>query len=863
MDAHTRHILELDRVLDVIARQAISSAGQDAVRTLEPSVSENAVRERLRPVEELIRLFENNETLPLAGLFDANPLLDEASVEGSVLARPHWPRIARFLDVCTAMERFAKVRRDDCPALSAEASDILSDTELRGTIGQLFEVRGKDLTDELCDDASPELAAARRSLRKAEQGILRTVARLVSTWHGKGWLQEAFSTTRNGRHVLPFKLASKNRVTGIVHGTSASGETVYIEPAEVVEETNAMEEFRQREQLEEHRILRTLTTRLRLWVPPGQLAMLRLTRLDAWFAIASHAYRHGWRIPVIERDGALRLLQAHHPLLHLDRPKESVPISLTLSREDQVLVISGPNTGGKTTAMKTIGLTVLLLQCGIPAPVSPDSRVPMFRGVFADIGDSQDLTAGVSTFSGHIRRLRAILEEVNDAHDVQKRLGESPHPTGLVLLDEVGTGTDPMEGSALAVAILEAFLNRAELTIGTSHHDLVKQWAGETDGARNASFALDPGTGRPTYRVRVDLPGASEALSIARHEGIPAAIIERARELTGPERIRLGDLLNSIEERERRVTEQLRAAESHTAALQQQEQLARIRAEQLREERQESKRQLAEDRERLAKEMRERLDQLIADLSTEDELLRRRRAELVEERRNLIAEQSRATVERKEAERAMPRREDELKQLRTGQRVFVEALREMGEVLSVSADGKRVRVALGSVEFEARREDIFDGDPRLERARALARAEQQAKSTTTAPAGSAKKTRRSKKLKAALLELDNASEPELPSKKRKFQAIPNRTVTAVKPKTRPALEVNLHGMRVEESLELVDKQLNAAMLADYPYLRINHGTGTGRLYRAVHEFLRGYPGVKSFRFANQEEGGGGVTIVEL
>ncbi|MDX2177572.1 MAG: Smr/MutS family protein [Candidatus Sumerlaeia bacterium] len=847
LDPRTRALLDLDRVLEEAARRCQTPPGAERLRGLAPTSSRVAVEREQRLAAEAMALAERGGFLSFSGLGDPRPLLEEAAIPGYALAHEHWPQMYRLLLVCERLEAFSREAAEPHPKLAALASTVLPNPEVRAAIERVFERRGEDLTTDVRDDASAELGELRRSIRRSEGQLGRLVNKLVGEFARRGYLQEAYATLRGGRHVLPLKSNFRGRIPGIVHGSSASGETIYVEPSELVEESNRLEEWRAEALAEELRVLRLLTAELRPWLAAAEHNVAVVARIDSYQATARLAGEQGWAFPLCDDAQPLRLWRAHHPLLLLDRGRDSVPITVTLNRGDRTVVLSGPNTGGKTTAMKTLGLTAAMLQCGLPAPCSPDSNVPLFDGLVADIGDSQDLSAGLSTFSGHIRRLAEAFSVI---------AGTS---RALVLLDELGTGTDPREGSALAVAMLEELHRTAHLSLATSHFEAVKQWAGETEGARNASFSLDSSTRKPTYRVRLDLPGASEALEIARAEGLPAPILARAAGLVGAQHLRLGELLRTIEERERRLAAAQQAAEGRVASLEEQEALARARAAALREERRADKIRLAEERERLVRETRERLERLIAELPSEDEY-ERRRSVLASARKDLHAEGEAAVAERKSLQREEVPVADAF--LKPGARVWVRTLGDWAQVLSAPPKGK-VRLLLGRLEVEADRRECFAHDPKEKAAEWRAAMEEAA-----SPRAGGPKPRRSKRLKAALRDAEAASEPPMRHK----VLLASRPIgRAAAVSSRPvadaefgsALELDLHGKRVDEALEMVDRFIDRSLLSSLPYVRICHGTGTGRLYRAVHEFLRGHQSVRAYRFATPDEGGGGVTIVDL
>ena len=822
MDERTREVLEFDKVLELISGRAASALGRGFVESLEPLEHAGEVEARYAPLRDLMRLIDQGQSVPLGGLFDVRPLIKHAQVEGSVLDEEEWPRIALFLEICARFADFRDQNQKKLPSVAALLSTLETNPELIKRLGKTLDKDGR-----IRDDATPELARARRSLRSGEQRLLRLVSRLADDLYDRGILQENFSTIRNGRHVFPVKSSSRSRLSGIQHGLSSSGETAYIEPVEVVESSNELEYLREEERREVLRLLRDLTDLLRPFIPAAEKNVDLLSELDGLHALARTAAERGWHIPVVAREGAMRLFHAEHPLLNL-RGGSSVPISILLERSDRCVVLSGPNAGGKTTAMKTIGLLSLLVKCGCPIPAFPDSSVPVYNDILADIGDQQDLEEGISTFTGHIRRIR----------ELWRKAGKHC----LVLMDELGTGTDPQEGGALAVALLEGFVSRASLTVTTSHLNPVKVWAEDTEGVRNASFSLDPHTREPTYTLRLDLPGASEALEIARKEGMPKEIMARAHELAGERQVEMGELLRRIEERERRLSETLKEAQARAKSLEDQEKLVRTRADLLRGERQEAREDALKERERLAGDLRGRLERMIAELPSEQELARRKEA-LVRAREEVLREQEMSREER----RRLAEYQVDQGALSPGQRVFVKTLGQWGELLELGQSG-RARLLIGNMEVSAREGDLLDHDPGERRAEQKARTEALEHDLKTGG-----KRKKKKKIKDVLQEAEGYSSAS--------GGWAYRGKTPSLPSKPSSMTIDLHGYRVEEALAELDRYLDRSLLANFPYVKICHGTGTGRLYKAVHEFLRQHPAVKSYRFGTPDEGGGGITIV--
>ncbi|MBX3730857.1 MAG: Smr/MutS family protein [Candidatus Sumerlaeia bacterium] len=849
MDARTRDALELDRLLEHLAGHAQSPPGAAVIRALEPAVDPAAVALRLKRSGEALALLDSGKVLPLGGLEDIGPLLGHARIVGSVLGPEEWMPLRRFLAVAHDVRDYATRHADTYPTLARLILPLVETPELIRAIDRVFDADGL-----VRDDASRDLARIRSDRRRHEAHQKRTVQRLLETLRGHNVLQDDFTTLRDGRHVFPVRASARSRLPGIVHATSGTGETVYVEPNEVVEVSNRLELVRQEEQQEINRLLRELTAELRPHLPDLESNLEILAQVDAVQGLARHAARRSWKIPVVAEGGALKLFAAHHPLLHVLHPDESVPITVTLEQQDRLLLLSGPNAGGKTTAMKTIALCAVLVQCGSPIPASPDSRIPIFDAVLADIGDQQDLGEGLSTFTGHVRRLKEVMAAAGRR--------------SLVLFDELGTGTDPEEGGALAQAVLEELVGRAGLTLTTSHLGPLKKWAEDTPGARNASFGLDPATQRPAFRLRLDLPGASEALIIARNEGLPTRLLERARSLVGEQKAALGELIHRIEERERLLGDALRETEARAQALEQQEKLAQHRAEQLREERRRFKAEALDERDRLLREARERLERLIADLPGEEEL-RQRKDALNRARGEALAEQQRITAERRLLERPAPTSAPEPGGLRSGARVWVRPLRAWATVLTLDPDTQKARVLIGSVEADVRLDDLQRRAPEpVEVADTL-------DSEPVAAPEAKRRKKKSRRLKAPIEQVATST-PSLPVNRptpRRAPKPPSEPPPEPTPTTlgntlvfrreHVPLELDLHGYRVDEALAALDRYLDRALLADYPHVRIVHGTGEGRLYRAVHEFLRGCRHVKRFRFGTPDEGGGGCTIVEF
>lgn len=872
MDQQTFDSLQFPEIVARVADHCRSALGRERLLSARPGTTLEQVEGELQPVREALDLLDRGLDLALDGLGDPRRIWDEATPEGHALEAEQLLETACFLEALRRADTFLREARSQAPALARMGEGLTPMPAIERDLRRAIQPDGS-----VADQASDALARIRAELRRAEQRIRALVDRLVAEYAEKGFLQDAFATLRNGRYVFPVRNTMKQRVAGIVHGASKTGETFFVEPTGVVEMSNEFEEQRQAEARELNRILLSLTSRLRPCLPQLRADMERLARLDTVWGRAHAARRFGWSLPRVVAGESLRLEAAHHPLIHLQQRENSIGVSLKLHPEDRVIVISGPNAGGKTTLLKTLGLAVLLAQSGIPAPVSPDSHLPVFQEVWTDIGDAQDVAAGQSTFSAHARRMAQILRHAR-RHS-------------LVLLDELGTATDPSEGAALARACLEVLRVRGSLALATCHLTPLKQWAHDTTGVRNASFSLDAKSRRPTFSLVLDVPGTSEAFVIAEREGIAPEILEKARSLLNQGEVSLTSLLRSLGQREQRLAQSEDELRRRLDALADQEELARRRADSLREERRRLRESLARDREEHLARLREEIEHRIAALPAREAELTRQRAELSRARREVDALQSEAQWERRRAEQSLPPALTP-EELVAGKAVYVIDLRESGTLRAVDPRNHKAQVLLGRGLIV---EVALDGLSRLPEetpAAAPLRGTQSPVSLAAldveedaaeAPRKRSRKIKRQEALAKSAMESPPPSPVSIPAlewhRGRRRESAPSTPRASATPPSAPAADrtaklrferkpgtpwlLDLHGRRVEEAVEMVDKYLDDAVLADLPYVKLCHGTGSGALARALREFLASHAHVAAWRYGVPEEGGAGVTVVEL
>jgi len=803
MDRKTLNKLELDKVLARLAEYAAFSASRELLERLEPTNRLDEARRRQQETSEARLLLEENSQVTVGGARDVRGHVGRAA-RGIPLLPEHFLEIKATLQAGGALKATIEKVAERFPLLAEIAGALYEGKPVVAAIDRAISEQG-----EVLDSASPALASIRHELRVQHDRLHSRLQSIIQSSRYAPYLQEAIITQRNGRYVIPLRAEAKGRIKGIVHDQSSSGATVFIEPEVTVEINNRIRELEVAEQTEIERILRELSLLVGEHAEPITWSVEALAQLDAAFAKAKYASTLRAHPPtLVEWDeerfpgSTIKLYNARHPLID---PQQVVPIDAVLDDDTYVLVITGPNTGGKTVTLKTVGLLALMAQCGLHIPAAPESELSVFEAVYADIGDEQSIEQSLSTFSAHMTHIIQILEAANDR--------------SLVLLDELGAGTDPTEGAAIARAILNDLLDRGVTTFVATHYPELKLYAHSTRGVTNASVEFDVKTLRPTYRLIIGLPGRSNAILISQRLGLPEHILDMARSYVGAEDLTADDLLDEIH----RAREEALESERRMNRAEHEAQILRDRLQerldQIEEERQqiveEARRQAEQELEMVREEVRElrRLIRAIPpSLQRESAAAREKLAEIerdIAALEDVVQEPVRRAA--KQVPKSEPREEPrEAGELRPGDRVFVPSLNAEGEVLSVG-NGEvevqvgtfRVKVAADSVEFIGRK------------------------------------------------------------KKRKPEA--ERGMSGVKrPQAEsPGLELHLIGMTRDEALPRVEEYIDQAYLAGLPWVRIVHGKGSGTLRRAIHDILRGHPLIKDYQSAPGNEGGEGVTVVHF
>ncbi len=786
--------LELPAVLEVLAQKAVSEAARERCRKLYPSSDLDEVRRLLDETDAARTRLGLYGSPAFSGVKDVSAALTRAD-HGGMLNTRELLDIAGLLTASRRVSEYDRDRQGEATVLDHYFSALHTNKYLEDRI------RSAILDEEtIADTASPELADIRRKMRVAATKGRQILQRIISSPSYAKVLQEALITQRDGRFVVPVKAECKGSLPGLVHDISSSGATLFVEPMGVVQANNELKELQAREEREIERILRQLSADCGDQMENILYDYDILVHLDVIFARAQLSYQMSAARPEVRRRGGIVLRRARHPLLD---PAKAVPISVELGQQFDTLVITGPNTGGKTVTLKTLGLLCLMAQCGLHIPADDGSVVRVFDRVLADVGDEQSIEQSLSTFSAHMASIVQILQQADEQ--------------SLLLFDELGAGTDPVEGAALAIAVIQEVRSRGALTAATTHYAELKTFAMTTAGVENASCEFDVQTLRPTYRLLIGIPGKSNAFAISRRLGLDEHVIEAARAQMDSESVRFEDVLTQLEEKRQR----LERAQSEADRLWQQREedarKARTFREQMEKAKENARSKGEAEAKRIVREAQAKVDAIFAEL---DELRRQQQKRADFQQMN----DARANVRRSlnEAEALVRSRESDSepipapsRPIRVGDQVELPGVNRAAEVLTVNADGSLVLQA-GKMKMTVKR-----GQVRL---------------------------------------LETAEEIQ---KKKKQQSRAQSSSPKIQLASRAASELDIRGYETLEAESVVDNYIDSAVMAKLGSVTIIHGKGTGALRKAVHEILRRNKAVKSFRLGRYGEGEAGVTIVEL
>jgi len=832
MNPHALRVLEYEKILNRLAEHCTFSGGADLAYALLPSDDLITVRTWLAQTAEAHKLMEQKSDISFGGVKDLSAQLEKAE-RGALIFAPELLEIKHTLQRARSLRNTLTRLENNFPLLAEMAHNIEPCDNVVAEISRCINERG-----EVVDGASDALARIRNELRTAQDRLLTILDRLVQSSDVKPYLQDALVTQRQGRYVIPVRSEYKGNIDGIVHDQSASGATLFIEPLKVVQQNNAVREL----ELQEEKEVRRILTELAELVADEAVYIRRngqiLAELDFTFAKAKYGYAleasapemvafrpikpkpihkltnnsaaddnpnsrepSGPSTPQLLHPGSvIDLHRARHPLLNR---KTVVAVDVYLDDETYMIVITGPNTGGKTVTIKTVGLLVLMAQSGLMIPVEPGSTLSIFEGVYADIGDEQSIEQSLSTFSSHMTNIIAILEEAD--------------PNSLALFDELGAGTDPDEGSALAMALLDNLRDRSITTFATTHYSDLKLYAHSTPGVRNASVEFDVETLSPTYELSIGLPGRSNALIIARRLGLNPVIVEKAESIVRPDTLEADSLLDEI----RRAKQESLQVESRAKDRERQAQL-------LERDLRYQLAKIEEARRAVIAETRQIMENELTQVRGEIEQLRRQLAQRGAERGltgagahdDFLVRAAKEIARREYSDQELNReviipgqaQERLAGPIEVGDRVWVASLQASGEVLAINERVGDADVQLGNFRLKL----------------PVKRLELRQKALTATP------------IEASGIRIQAQNNQES-----------------------PGMELDLRGARVEEGLDRLENYLNNAYMAQLPWVRIIHGKGTGAMRDAVRNILRHHPLVRDSRTGDQGEGGDGVTVARL
>jgi DNA mismatch repair protein MutS2 len=803
MDSKTLHILEYPKILEQLARFCDFTASAELARALEPTSNYEEAKRLLAETSEARRLLSVND-LTIGGSHDIRPAADLAK-RGGILDAQQLLDIKSTLIACRELKKSLERKTGEYPLLAALAAGLPESHGIVDAVTRVLSERG-----EVLDSASPKLAELRRGIKAAHGRLMSRLQRYLTESAGK--LQEPIITQRDGRYVIPLRAEFKGQIKAVIHDQSASGATLFVEPLPVVELNNELRELELKERDEERRILAELSASIGEYRDELTYGIENLAALDLAFAKAKYAEEIKASEPILhkmkenkEKEGVkrpspfvFRLTQARHPLL---APQTVVPIDVDPQPGTRAIVITGPNTGGKTVSLKTVGLLALMAQSGLHIPAQSGSELPCFHNIYADIGDEQSIEQSLSTFSGHITNIIRILKKIDHR--------------SLVIFDELGAGTDPQEGAAIARAILSHLLEVGCTTLVATHYPELKTFAHSTEGVVNASLEFDIKTLRPTYHLTIGLPGRSNALLIAQKLGLPQPIIDAAKAEINPADLRADKLLDDIRKERNRTAREREKLEKARAKLEEQTRELEKRLEKIEDERREALAKARAEGELEVAVLKQNIESLKQQLKKARQPLQAIKA--VEEKLEALEEKIEAPIERRQTiERKALSIVGGQSSLRLGEKVYLETLKAEGVVTALGESEAEVQI--GSLRVRARLMD-------------LARKSGEAVISDESPAISA-------------------------------QSAEGRARASVTAKS-PGLELNLRGKLVEDGLDELDRYLEKAYSAGLLFVRIIHGKGTGRMREAVREALKSSPYVASFEEPKDSEGGAGVTVAKI
>ena len=782
-------VLEYNKIIELLSSQAGSEMAKEKLKALTPSDNAAEIREYLAETTEAVSVIVRKGSLPVGQIYDIENAMHLARKGGSLTMR-QLLQVLYNLKVASNVVTFLKSDLPPLPVINGMAEVIVTFPRLAERIDRCILSE-----DEMADSASPELRTIRRDIVRQNDAIKNRLNNILNSGTSRTYLQDAIVTMRDGRYVVPVKAENRAKVPGIVHDQSGSGATLFIEPQVIVELNNKLRELELAEKAEIERILAELSSNVAEHFHDIMNNQKLLIDLDVIFAKGKLSCMMQAEEPTIDEDGYLELRSARHPLID---PKKVVPINVSIGKEYDTLVITGPNTGGKTVTLKTIGLLAMMCQSGLHIPAAGTSRVPVYRDIFADIGDEQSIEQSLSTFSSHMRNTVELVEKAE---------------TGtLVLLDELGAGTDPTEGAALAISILERLASQGAQTVATTHYNELKKYAISTPGVENASMEFNVETLSPTYRLSIGVPGKSNAFEISKKLGLPEEIIDRANQLLEKGDIEFEDVLSAIEADKKRAEDERDEAMALAASMRKQQEELQRREKLLEKREREALQKAKEEARAIIKEAKDTASEV------QKELRELSKVQSLGER-NKRLEQGRRRLKETENKyqdgiiREVNENPVSIDDVQAGDKVRLLTLDQTGEVLTLPDEKGDLMVKVGIMKINVNISDLVLINE--------------------------KKSGKSKKSGSRYGNLYRA----------KAMAV--------------STSVNVVGKNLEDAAMEVEKYLDDAYMAGLKEVTVIHGRGQGILKEGLRQLFKRNKLVASFRKGSYNEGGEGVTIVKL
>lgn len=779
--------LEFDKVLVELKKLASASITSEYIDQVEISTQYEVVKNRLNETNEALKLIIAKGEPQLFGIVDIRSIIKRTEIGGALTAGgllqvSDFLRVSRGLKTYLKKDSYNSDEEVKLEYIDKLIEDLYTDKRLED------EINSKIISEEeIADDASRELLRIRRGIVAKKDAIKNKLNGILSS-HAD-FLQDAIVTLRDGRYVVPVKIENKSRVKGLVHDISGSGQTAYIEPMAVVEANNDLKELYIKENLEIEKILKELSELVGETSEEIKSNQEKLIELDFIFAKARLGLNYRANMPKLNREGRINLIKAYHPFL--DR-KIAVPIDINLGIDFTSLIVTGPNTGGKTVSIKTVGLLTLMTQFGLLIPADEASEIAVFEKVFADIGDEQSIEQSLSTFSSHMVNIVYILKNVT--------------PNSLVLFDELGAGTDPTEGAALARSIMDFMLERKIRCISTSHYNQLKIYALTTDGVANASMEFDVDSLSPTYRLLIGVPGKSNAFEISRRLGLPDEIIGEAKKLLSSENIEFEDVLQSIDEDRTKIREYREELEREKIDLEKENKRLQSKIKKLEDQKEKILEKSREEAKRLLLNTKENVDIILSEINEARDKISSENSKKIQEAQDLLRESIKNARDKSELE--ITKAANPIREIKVGDKVRT-SLGNLATVLGLPDKKGNVLVQSGIMKMNMPKDSLTRIDVQED---------------TT---------------------------------KNNTRSILKNKATNVKS------EIDIRGKNFEDAKDIVDKYLDDAYLSGLKSVRIIHGKGTGVLRQKFREHFRNVKLIKSYKDAEYNEGGDGVTVVTL